>query len=259
MCFSMTKTLHALIFDVDGTLADTERDGHRVAFNEAFVALGLGWEWDVAFYGELLAVAGGRERLLHFMQRHDVNVPIGQRDELVKTVHRIKTEAYARLMREGAIAWRPGVLRLLEEAHSRGLTLAIATTTTRSNVDVLLEQAPVEGIASWFSTIAAAEDFSIKKPDPGVYRCVLERLALAGSECIAIEDSQAGFEAARAAGIGTVVTVNDYTRSHDFTGALSVVSDLGESGQPARHVGGMPLERDCVDVQQLERWHHLLR
>ena len=247
--------LRALIFDVDGTLADTERDGHRVAFNRAFSDAGLDWHWDVARYGELLRVTGGRERLLHFMESSSASIPIGERDALARALHALKTTHYLRMIDEGVVQLRPGVARLLSEAHAAGLTLAIATTTSRANIDALLAHALPPGALDWFCVIGAAEDAPRKKPDPQVYEFVLEKLQLAPHECLAIEDSAAGLQAATAAGLRTVVTVNDYTRDQDFSGALTVLSDLGERDAPARVLGGASTGGDFVDLAQLKLWH----
>ena len=247
--------LRALIFDVDGTLADTERDGHRVAFNRAFADAGLNWHWNVLRYGELLRVAGGRERIAHFIESGAPEIPQGERDALARQLHAHKTNHYLRMIDEGAVHLRPGVARLLSEAHDAGLTLAIATTTSRANVVALLEHALPRGALGWFTVIGAAEDAPRKKPDPQVYTIVLERLALSPDECLAFEDSEAGLRSALAAGLRAIVTVNDYTQDQDFGGALSVISDLGEPEKSSRVLRGLPLRGSLVNVEQLHEWH----
>ena len=246
--------LRALIFDVDGTLADTERDGHRVAFNLAFADAGLPWRWDVGRYGELLKVTGGRERILHFMQGAASEFAVDEREHRARALHARKTEHYLRMVDAGAVNLRPGVARLLHEAHAAGVVLAIATTTTRANVEVLLEHALPAGALSWFAAIGAAENAARKKPDPGVYDYVLAQIGIPACDCLAFEDSAAGLRAAQMAGLPTVVTMNDYTATQDFSGALSVLSDLGEPHAPATVLAGAPLDHGHVDLAQLRAW-----
>jgi beta-phosphoglucomutase-like phosphatase (HAD superfamily) len=249
------NVLRALIFDVDGTLADTERDGHRVAFNHAFADAGLGWHWDVAAYGELLKVTGGRERLLHFIERREPEIGLSERDALVRRLHALKTEHYVRMIENGAMRLRPGIARVLAEAHDGGMMLAIATTTTRANVDALLQHTLPSGAIDWFTVIGAAENSERKKPDPGIYQFVLGGMQLAAQDCLAIEDSEAGLRAALQAGVATVVTRNDYTDDQDFSGALAVLSDLGELDRAAVAIAGARLQRTHVDLDQLQAWH----
>ena len=248
--------LEALIFDVDGTLAETERDGHRVAFNEAFREAGLDWEWSVDLYGELLRVTGGKERILHYVRtRHpDFRPPPGSSlEDYIARLHRAKNRHYARLLAAGAIRLRPGVARLLAEARVRGVRLAIATTTSPENVDVLLERTLGPEGPSWFEVIAAGDVVARKKPAPDVYEHVLARLGADPARCLAIEDSANGVAAARGAGVQVLVTPSFYTRRERFDGALLVVSHLGEPDLPFDVLAGEAWGARMVDLALAER------
>lgn len=248
-------SIDALIFDVDGTLADTERDGHRVAFNAAFAAAGLDWHWDVATYGRLLDVTGGKERLRHYLateRPHEAGRP--DLEARIGALHADKTRRYADLVASGALPMRPGVARLLAEARAAGLRLAIATTTTPANVTALLRHGLSEDAPGWFEVIAAGDVVPRKKPAPDVYLHALERLGLAAAECLAFEDSENGVRASLATGIATVVTRNDYTRGQDFAGAVSVLECLGDPGMPARVVAGAAPRSGYVTVDDLRQW-----
>lgn len=256
-------SLQALLFDVDGTLADTERDGHRVAFNAAFREYGLDWNWDEALYGKLLAVTGGKERMKHYIDtcRPDYSRP-PDFDRLVAELHRAKTRHYTALLAEGGIPLRPGVERLLREAREAGLRLAIATTTTPDNVTALLEHSLAPDSGAWFEVIAAGDIVPAKKPAPDIYLYALREMGLNPDECLAFEDSENGIRASLGARLATVVTVNGYTEDHDFTGAALVLSDLGEPGAPFRRLLGdaaSDMADGMVDIQGLRALHARLR
>lgn len=219
--------LEALIFDVDGTLAETERDGHRMAFNAAFSAAGLAWHWDVALYGELLAVTGGKERMIHYAQRYAPELAAKPGfDTLVRKLHVLKTEHYVELVHAGGIPLRPGVGSLIREARAAGLRLAIATTTSPENVAVLLRASLAPDAEDWFEVIGAGDVVAAKKPAPDIYLWVLERLGLAPERCLAFEDSENGLRASLGARLPTLVCEAQYTQGGDFSGALAVVPDF---------------------------------
>ena len=245
--------LEALIFDVDGTLADTERDGHRVAFNQAFAEAGLDWRWDVELYGQLLAVTGGKERMRHYVDRYRADyVKPADFDALVVRLHVAKTRHYTTMLGRGGIPLRPGVKRLIEEARTREVRLAIATTTTPDNVTALLRHAVSPEAESWFEVIGAGDAVAAKKPAPDIYYYVLDRLHLSPAQCMAFEDSENGLRAARTAGLQTVITVNNYTRTHDFRGAAMVLDHLGEPGRPFQVLSGYAVNgASCLDLKLL--------
>jgi HAD superfamily hydrolase (TIGR01509 family) len=215
----------ALIFDVDGTLAETE-EVHRRAFNDAFSRAGLDWHWDQATYGQLLRVAGGKERIRAFAMRKRTMPLLSNRE--IAELHRIKTARYAELIATGGCPLRSGVETLLRNARRRGQRLAIATTTSRTNVDALLSVALGGDWAEWFEAIVAGDEVPEKKPAPDVYLAMLARLSLPASRCIAIEDSRNGLIAASLAGIPVLFTRSAYFRDDDCSEALLAVDELTE-------------------------------
>ena len=224
--------IRALIFDVDGTLAETERDGHRVAFNAAFEEAGLPWHWDVELYDDLLTVTGGKERIRHFCTRFDPTF-LQRRDAtaLIAGIHAAKTRRYGALVRTGQIKLRPGVQELIHAARDAGIRLAIATTTTPDNVTELLRTTLGEDAPGWFEVVGAGDVVPDKKPSPAVYLWVLDQLGLDAAECVAIEDSEPGLAAAAAAGVATVVAPSAHAPSPRDPGgpweqAALVVDDL---------------------------------
>ncbi len=240
--------LRALIFDVDGTLADTE-SAHRAAFNATFTEVGMDWYWDEPLYTGLLAVAGGKERIRHYWHIVDPAEACGRQVEsVIERMHAIKTRRYAELLAGGALTLRPGVLRLLWEAHTAGLPLAIATTTTPANVTALLAPVLGRGWRALFASVCDGARVPLKKPAPDVYLAVLRELGLAGADCVAFEDSENGLRAATAAGIATVVTPTAFTLDQRFDGALRVLPHLGEREKPAA------ADTALVDLDTLHRW-----
>ena len=232
--------LQALIFDVDGTLADTERV-HLMAFNHAFREEGLDWSWDEALYTQLLQISGGKERMWHHWRQVNPGIQDiggqGVRDTLDR-LHLVKTAAYEAAVNDGAVDLRPGVLRLMDEALKAGLRLAIATTTSPVNIAALLRRAIGSDWRSHFAAIGDASTAPLKKPHPQVYLQMLAALKLSATDALAFEDSANGLQAATEAGLATVVTPTAFTEHHDFSRALRRVPDLSQ-----------------VSLTQLRSWH----
>lgn len=255
--------LEALIFDVDGTMADTE-EAHRIAFNRAFSDAGLDWRWDRELYGKLLAVTGGKERMRYYVEhyRPDFQKPDNFSD-YVAELHKNKTQHYTELLKGGNLPLRPGVLRLIQEGRDQGLRLAIATTTSPANIEALLKYSAPKEIADWFDVIADSQAAPVKKPAPDVYDYVLEKLQLAPEQCMAFEDSENGIKAAQAAGLKTIITVNDYTRDQHFDGAAIVLDKMGEPDDPFTVLSdtAMPFSTlaqgsSYLDLALVDQLHH---
>ena len=216
--------LQALIFDVDGTLAETE-ELHRRAFNEAFAEAGLDWSWDKALYRELLKTTGGKERIQVYQHDYLGDNKLLEWDEITK-LHKSKTDRYVTIMSGGELNLRSGVDRLVAEARKAGLSLAVATTTSFENIDALCLCCWSKSAQDVFDVIAAGDEVKKKKPAPDVFQLALQRLSIPADVCIAFEDSRNGLLSAKAAGLRTIVTPGMYTEDQDFEGAAAIFLDM---------------------------------
>lgn len=250
-------TLQALLFDVDGTIADTEALGHRPAYNRAFRELGLTFRWGPKLYRKLLQQPGGRERLKYYFQHYQP--PLGEHapeaqanmDAWVGRVHELKSHYFKRYMRHGRVPLRPGVARLMREAREAGLQLAIVTNASRKTLEPVLKYSLGPEMMAEIAVIASGEEVKNKKPAPDVYLLAAQRLGLTPAECVALEDSEMGLTAAASAGIDAVVTVNSDTVAQDFGKASLVVGSLGEPGAPTRVLKGRLMGRGWVTIEAL--------
>ena len=249
----MKRALQAIVFDMDGTLADTE-EIHRLAFNRAFAEFDFGWQWSPDEYRDLLSISGGKERIRQYLvkmrERHRSTAALRQ---LALTVHKRKSEIYRELLTGGHVNLRPGVKRLLQEARTQNIKLAIATSSSRRNVDTLLATtlgAEARGLFQAFATCDVVED---QKPAPAIYQYALAELGIEPEHAVAIEDTRNGNLAACAAGLKTLITTHQYTRDNDFRGATLVLDQLGEPGHPFRVLSGDAHGGTLVDVDLLRR------
>jgi len=245
--------IKSILWDVDGTLAETERDGHLKAFNQAFEALGLPWRWSERRYGELLAVAGGRERLLHDMQSQRAAPTLPrERQVLAERVHHLKNELYARIVAGGELPLREGVRELLNDCERARVRLGIVTTTSLSNVEVLLKTHLGKDWESKFATVVCAQQAPKKKPHPQAYLLALDALKLRAHEAVALEDAEAGIAAAKAAGVPVIVTRSHFFAQSKSEGALAVGPSLGQIAgwRPA-----VDARATRIGLDQIIRWH----
>ena len=220
--------MKALIFDCDGVLADTERDGHRVAFNKAFAKKGYPIEWSIELYGELLKVSGGKERMKHYFDSFGWPSDSTDKDTLIKELHKLKTDFFMQIIESGELPLRPGVARLVDEAIEAGVALAICSTSHERAVNLVAEKLLGPERKSRFSSILAGDVVSKKKPNPEIYNLASERLNFEPSECVVVEDTRNGLLAAKTAGMYCVVTTNGYSKNEDFMEADLVVCELGD-------------------------------
>lgn len=247
--------LKALIFDVDGTLANTERDGHLVAFNLAFAELELDWVWSNELYHQLLDVTGGQLRIKHYVNTYQSDCVHDDLDALAATIHARKTQIYVRLVHEGKIPLRLGVERLFNEARAQGLRMAIATTTTLANVEALITNTLGKAALDWFEVIGAGNCVPNLKPAGDIYHWVLAKMKLDANECIAFEDSHNGIVSATQANLKTLITTNEYTETHTFDGAMAILNNLGEPNKPFKRIQGNDTQANFVDVAYLQELH----
>ena len=255
-------TLKALLFDVDGTLADTEPHGHLPAWNRAFRELGLNWKWSRALYRKLLLQPGGRERVEYYIDAHNPDLGAHQdevaanRGDWVRELHRVKSRHFRRRLKSGRVPLRPGVRRLMLEAAEADMKLAIVTNASRASLRPFLKHALSPELREHIDVVVSSEDVTHKKPAPDLYSQACAALDIRPDEAIAIEDSAVGMRSARAAGVPVVVTVNADTRHQDFSQSLLVVDHLGEADHPCRCLGGERRD-DCpepyVDLALLRR------
>lgn len=235
--------LKALVFDCDGVLAETERDGHRVAFNRAFRQAGIDAEWSVEEYKELVKISGGKERMKHYFKDKIDN-------EKIAELHKLKTSIFMEMSEAGQLPGRTGIKRIIKEAHDAGLLLFVCSTSNEKSVSSLLRANVGEEYFGWFTELFCGDIVKEKKPAPDIYNLVKEKHHLLPEECFVVEDSRNGLLAAKAAGMHCVVTPSFYSADEDFTEADLVVSSLGDPGESKITIikGNPKLTRDPVYI-----------
>ncbi|KAL3628936.1 hypothetical protein CASFOL_027982 [Castilleja foliolosa] len=222
----------ALLFDCDGVLVDTKKDGHRISFNDTFAEKELGVTWDVDLYGELLKIGGGKERMTAYFNKvgwpEKAPTSEEERKTFVASLHKRKTELFMALIEKKLLPLRPGVAKLVDQALGNGVKVAVCSTSNEKAVSAvvsfLLGPERAENIL-----IFAGDVVPRKKPDPAIYLLAAETLKVEPSSCVVVEDSAIGLAAAKAAGMTCIVTKSGYTGDEDFVNADAVFDCIGDA------------------------------
>ena len=249
------KGLAAILFDVDGTLANTEY-AHLKAFNLAFKEADLEWQWSVNLYKKLLAITGGRERIRYYIENYVSNFEASKPlSEFIGELHQVKSKYYAQQLDQGAIQLRPGVERIIKEARKEEVRLAIATTTSPENIDALFACTLGKEAINWFEIIGAGNIVEKKKPAPDIYNYVMEKMSLTPAACMAIEDSEPGIASASAAGVPVIAALNEFTSEHNFEGAALLMNNFGEPHRPGSAIFGEMYGKNHLDLDLIRKIH----
>ncbi len=240
--------MKALIFDCDGVIVDTERDGHRVAFNRAFERKDIDVFWDEVLYGELLLVAGGKERMRHYFDRNGWPASMSSRDAFIQELHHLKTALFMEIIENGELPLRSGVARIVDEAIAEGVQLGVCSTSNERAVNLVVEKMLGPERRQHFAFILAGDVVSRKKPDPEIYTLARRNLGIPATECVVVEDSRNGLLSAKGAGMHCLVTKSFYTHDEDFSEADLVVGELGEVGQPCIHINDLRMWGKPVSI-----------
>jgi len=245
--------LKGIIFDVDGTIADTE-EIHRQAFNKTFHEFDLNWHWSEDDYRKILLISGGKERFRKFLHEDKrLKSRIEDPESFIHELHKHKSEHYRSILKSDDVPLRPGVIRLIHEARDKGIQLGIATSSSMSNLTTLFNNALNIEPNELFNSIVTSDTVQDKKPSPAVYQCVLAGLGLEAETCVAIEDTQNGNLSALAAGLQTIITTHAYTVDNDFTGAAIVADHLGEPDNAFTLLQGTDYDKSFVDIELLNQ------
>ena len=246
--------LKGIIFDVDGTIADTE-EVHRKAFNHTFNEFNLNWHWSENDYRKILLISGGKERFRKFLHEDEIlKSKIEDPEHFIHELHKHKSEHYRSILKSDNVPLRPGVVRLIHEARDKGIQLGVATSSSMSNLTTLFNNALNIEPNELFNSIVTSDTVQDKKPSPAVYQCVLAGLGLEADTCVAIEDTQNGNLSALAAGLQTIITTHAYTIDNDFTGASIVADHLGEPDNPFILLHGASYGKSYVDIELLNHF-----
>jgi HAD superfamily hydrolase (TIGR01509 family) len=248
------QELKAIFFDMDGTIVDTEKDGHRVAFNQAFALSGIQAEWSVEEYHQLLQIAGGKERMkFYFQNKGKKYLPLEKSlDDLVQQLHLLKTELFISLIENGMLPLRPGIKRIMQEANEKGILVGICSTSNEKAVKAIANSLLAE---IKIDLILAGDVVTKKKPDPEIYLLALKKTGFSANEALVIEDSENGVIAGKEAYIKVLATVNEYTKIEDLSRADAVVTSLGNENEKTLVLAGN-LE---LNDQQKVHIDHLLK
>lgn len=245
--------LKGIIFDVDGTMADTE-EVHRQAFNKAFKEFDLDWHWSESDYHKLLFISGGKERFKICLDNDDsLRSKIEDTDKFIADLHQCKSEHYRSMLVEGRIQLRPGISRIIEEAKEQGITLGIATSSCYANLKTLINSTLNVEPKELFSAVVCSDTVTDKKPSPLVYQRALSELNLAPEVCIAIEDTRNGNLAAQSAELKVIITTHAYTTDNDFHGASLVINQLGNPDDAFIATQGYTYNKSYVDIELLNK------